>query len=478
MDAKKRISEILNAKKDIIFDCNDKIWEFAETRFDTPKSADEFCRILTQEGFQVERGIAHMENAFVATCGSGKPVIGILAEYDSLANLSQIADLPEKKQLAEGGNGHGCGHNSLGSGSLAGAIGIKDYMEESGLTGTIKFFGCPAEESGYGKAFLSKAGAFNCLDAALTWHPGDVSGVWSTSSLAVAQVYFNFKGISAHAAAAPEMGRSALDAAELMNVGVNFLREHIIDQARIHYAFIDAGGVSANVVQSTSSLYYFIRAPRSEQVLELYKRVEKIARGAALMTETEVEVIWDSACANYVPNSTLTHLVYDNMSHYVPLDLTEEEMAYEKKFYDTLDTSIQAANAARAQNFFGDLDSEGINALATSPVLNRMIPYNGTLSISSGSTDVGDVSWVTPTAQFMLGYMPQGSPAHSWQWAATGKSSVAHKAALTAGKILAATVYDILTKPEILEKAKEDFKRDLNGTTYKSIIPDGVFPDK
>ena len=274
------------------------------------------------------------------------------------------------------------------------------------------------------------------------------------------------------------MGRSALDAAELMNVGVNFLREHMIDQARIHYAFIDAGGVSANVVQPTSSLYYFIRAPRSEQVLELYKRVEKIARGAALMTETEVEVVWDSACANYLPNSTLTHLVYDNMSHYVPLDLTEEEMEYEKKFYDTLDASMLAANAARAQSFFGDLDPEEINALATSPVLNRMIPYNGALSISSGSTDVGDVSWVTPTAQFMLGYMPQGSPAHSWQWAATGKSSVAHKAVLTAGKILAATAYDILTKPEILEKAREDFKRDLNGTTYKSIIPDGVFPDK
>lgn len=220
MDAKARIIQLIDDKQQEFIECSDAIWGYAETRFATRQSADAHIRVLENEGFQVVRGVAHMDNAFVATYGTGKPVIGILAEYDALANLSQVADLPEKKYLVDHGSGHGCGHNLLGAGALAGAVGIKSYMEECGLRGTIKYFGCPAEESGYGKSFMAKFGVFDGIDAALTWHPSDASLLWSDGSLAVAQMYFNFKGRAAHAAAAPEMGRSALDAAELMNMGV------------------------------------------------------------------------------------------------------------------------------------------------------------------------------------------------------------------------------------------------------------------
>ncbi len=476
MEAKQRISEIIESKQQVIVECNDRIWEYAETRFATKKSADEHCRILEEEGFQIERGIAHMENAFVATYGEGMPVIGILAEYDALGNLSQIADVAEKKPLIPGANGHGCCHHALGAGALAGAIGIKNYMQESGLKGTIKFFGCPAEESGYGKAFMTKAGVFSGVDAALTWHPGDTSAIWASSSLAVAQMYFNFKGQSAHAAAAPEHGRSALDAAELMNIGVNFLREHMIDQARIHYAFMDAGGLSANVVQPTASLYYFIRAPKSSQVLELYKRVEKIAKGAALMTETDVEIVWDSAAADYLPNGPLNEVMYENMKLFTPLSLTKEEQVYGQAFYETTDETMRAGNLARIRHAFPKLSLEEVEKKASEPIFTDLMPYNGESYMGGGSTDVGDVSWVTPTAQFMIGCVPQGTPPHSWQWVATGKSSVMHKGILAAGKILAASVYDILTDPQILKKAQEAHKKTLGNETYKSIIPDGVEP--
>lgn len=475
MDAKSRISQLVDEKKKVFFDCNDAIWGYAETRFATKQSADALCRILEEEGFEIQRGIAHMDNAFVAAYGEGRPVIGILAEYDALGNMSQQADVAEKNYLEEGGNGHGCCHHALGAGALAGAVGIKDYLCESGLKGTIKFFGCPAEESGYGKAFMAKDGVFDGIDAALTWHPGDSTVIWAESSLAVAQMYFNFKGRSAHAAAAPQHGRSALDAAELMNVGVNFLREHIIDSARIHYAFIDAGGLSANVVQPTASLYYFIRAPKSSQVLEIYDRVEKIARGAALMTETELEIVWDSAAANYIPNDTLGKVMYENMLRFMPLELSESEMAYEKKFSDTIDDAMRAGNLARAQRCFPQLGRDEIRKIAEAPFLCQPQPYGADMG-NIGSTDVGDVSWVAPTAQVMIAGLPQGTPPHSWQWVANGKSDVMHKCLLIGGKTIAMTAYDILTNPELLSAAVQEHKESLGGEVYKSIIPDGTLP--
>jgi len=406
MDAKARIIQLIDDKQQEFIECSDAIWGYAETRFATRQSADAHIRVLENEGFQVVRGVAHMDNAFVATYGTGKPEIGILAEYDALANLSQVADLPEKKYLVDHGSGHGCGHNLLGAGTLAGAVGIKSYMEECGLRGTIKYFGCPAEESGYGKSFMAKFGVFDGIDAALTWHPSDASLLWSDGSLAVAQMYFNFKGRAAHAAAAPEMGRSALDAAELMNMGVQFLREHIIDSARIHYAFMDAGGESANVVQPSASLYYFIRAPKSDQVLDIYKRVEKIAQGAALMTETEVEIIEEKSLDNKIPVLALNELVMEQ--------------------------------------------AEKVHAPCIRPARQK-----------TGSTDFGNVMRHVPGTCIRVAFVPEGAAAHSQEYLDAGKTEAAHNAVVYGAKILALTGAQLIEDPEKLEAIKKEFHENL-----------------
>lgn len=475
MNAKETIAELIDAKKDQFITAADCIWGTPETRFATNKSVEPFLEILENEKFVLERGVANMDNSFVATYGSGNPVIGILAEYDALGNLSQVADLGEQKAEKTGGNGHGCGHNLLGTGALAGAVGIKDLMEKEGLKGTIKLFGCPAEESGYGKAFMARDGVFDCLDVALAWHPMDTSMAWGLSSLAVYQIYYNFKGTSAHAAAAPEQGRSALDAAELMNLGVQFLREHIIDSGRIHYAFMDAGGESANVVQPTASLYYFIRAPKLEQAEEIYKRVNKIAEGAALMTETEVEIVFDSACANYLPNKEMTTVMYENLKEFGHLNLTDEDQEYSQRYYDSLNETTKEGLVSRARQMNPTASEEEINRLGTLPVLDKIGPLVFS-DATSGSTDVGDVSWVCPTAQVLIGCEPQGTPPHSWQWVANGKSSVAHKGLLAAGKTIATTAYDLLTNPELVEKAKTEHQATVGGKKYQSAIPADVMP--
>lgn len=475
MDQKERLQAIIEEKRQAFITAADNIWGTPETRFATEKSVAQHYHILEQEGFALEKGVADMDYSYIATFGSGSPVIGILAEYDALGNLSQVADLPEKKPVEVGGNGHGCGHNLLGTGALAGAVAIKTLMEEENLKGTIKLFGCPAEESGYGKAFMARAGLFDSLDLALTWHPMDVTQAWGDSSLAVYQVYYEFHGTSAHAAAAPEQGRSALDAAELMNVGVQFLREHIIDEARVHYAFIDAGGESANVVQPTAKLYYFIRAPKLEQVEPIYQRINKIAEGAALMTETELTIDFDSACANYLPNPALTEAMHQNLKQVTPLELTAEEIAYEQKFFDTVPQAIKDTLYARAQNAFPTATEAELKEIATMPVNTKLFPYQIT-DKTAGSTDVGDVSWVVPTAQATIGCEVQGTPPHSWQWVATGKSSVAHKGMLMAGKMIAMTALDALLDPQLIEKAKAEHQQKLAGKTYQSPIPADVFP--
>ncbi len=475
VDDKQRIMQIIEDKSQEFIEAADHIWGTPETRFAVKESVQQHYKVLEQEGFEVEKGVGHMDYAYVATWGSGRPVIGITGEYDALGGLSQVADLGEHKPLVEGGNGQGCGHNILGMAAVAAGVGIKTFMEEKGLKGTIKVFGCPAEESGYGKAFMARDGVFDGLDLALSWHPSDVTQAWGSSSLAVLQAYFDFTGVPAHAAAAPELGRSALDAAELMNVGVQFLREHMIDAARVHYAFIDAGGESANVVQSHARLYYFVRAPRMDQAQDLFKRVEKIAQGAALMTETQVKEEFDAACYNFIPNHPLTEAVDRNLDLVGPLPLDQQELDYERRYTDTVPEAGKQRVLSRTKEAFPDLTDEEVRKMAESTMALKKYPLVFT-DTASGSTDVGDVSWQTPTAQFSGGFEPQGTSAHSWQWAANGKSSVAHKGLLAAGKTLALTAYDAFTDPDLVKAAKEDFDKTFAGQEYKVVIPDDVMP--
>ncbi|MCL2007817.1 MAG: M20 family metallopeptidase [Treponema sp.] len=473
-DEKKIIIDAIESKSKVFCDISDKIWDFAEVRFDLRNSADLLCNYLEQEGFTIERGLSGMNDAFIATYGSEGPVIGILGEYDALSGMSQSAGQCKKEVLVEGGAGHGCGHQLLAAGALAGAIGLKEYLSKAGESGIIKYFGCPAEESGSGKAFLARDGAFTGVDAFLTWHPMSETGAFGCSTLANYQVYFHFKGRSSHAAAAPHEGRSALDACELMNVGVNYLREHIVPEARVHYAYIDTGGPAPNVVQASSTLLYFIRAPKSSQVHDIYLRVLDIAKGAALMTGTSMELEWDSACAEYILNSTLLDAMYKNMVELGPVPFDDEDFEHARGYSSQLDDLTKNfLRSSIAKKFPGE-SRERLDLLASKPLLDDIVPLSISEEAMPGSTDVSDASWHAPTVQFVVGCYPQGTPPHSWQWVATGKSSVVHKGLLHSGKILALTALDIIKNPELLKKAKEEFKDRLAGETYNCAIPKDV----
>lgn len=478
MDAqKKELLQRIDRREDFFTDLADRIWDCAETRFDLRQSADLLCDALEKGGFTVERGVADMPHAFVATYGSGEPVVGILAEYDALSGSSQVCGAFEQRPLEGVTNGHGCGHHILGAGALAAAVGLADLMEsDRSLHGTIKYFGCPAEESGSGKAFMARAGIFDNLDAAFTWHPMTETRVFGTSSLANYQIYFRFRGTTAHAAFAPHRGRSALDACELMNVGANYLREHVIPEARIHYAYVDVGGAAPNVVQSSAGLLYFIRAPKSHQVKEIFERIEKIAQGAALMTGTELSVEWDSACAEIVVNDTLSRVIYDNAAQIGPSAYTDEEIQTARRYTETLGESERAALRAAIKAGFEDIGEERLQELANKPVLFDLLPYKITDAAMPGSTDVGDASWNAPLAQVTCACFPNGTVPHTWQWVASGKSGVAHKGAIQAAKIMAASALDVLKDPDIARRAREEWLKRLDGRSYECAIPKDVLP--
>jgi len=476
MNGKNRICRIIDQKSQRFTDTSDEIWAYAETRFTLPRSADALCAALEAEGFQVRRGCSGMEDAFVATWGSGTPVLGFLGEYDALPNLNQEANLAEKKTVIPGAAGHGCGHNLLGAGALAGAVGIKDYMQEAGISGTIRYYGCPAEESGSGKAFMARNGVFEGVDAFLTWHPMTETGIWGISSLANIQVFFTFQGVSAHAAAAPEHGRSALDAAELMNVGVNYLREHIVQEARVHYAYLDVGGAAPNVVQPTAKLLYFIRAPRTAQSKEIFHRVVSIAKGAALMTGTTVELTWDSFCAEYIVNEPLARAMYANLQQLGRVGFTDEEQAFARRYTDQLTPQSRTAFQDKLRRALSHLQPEELEPILQQSVLDEVMPYSLTDEAMPGSTDVGDASWQAPTVQCTVACLPAGTVLHSWECVSCGKSGMAHRGMLYAGKALAMTALDLLTEPELLKKAKADFERRLAGERYDCPIPAEVRP--
>ncbi|MDR1917339.1 MAG: amidohydrolase [Synergistaceae bacterium] len=473
---KKKLLRLIDAKAKIFTDVSDNIWGYAETRFDLEKSSALLISTLENEGFSIERGTAGMEHAFVATFGTGGPVVGILAEYDALSDLSQICDAAEKHALTPDGNGHGCGHNALGSGALAAAVGLKDLLSSEGQPGTIKLFGCPAEESGSGKAFMARAGVFDGTDVMFTWHPWTETRMWGFSSLANYQVYFHFNGISSHAAASPERGRSALDALELMSVGVNYLREHIAQEARIHYAYTNAGGTSPNVVQSNASALYFVRAPKSSQLRQIMGRVTDIAKGAALMTGTTVDIEWDSACSEYIVNDSLGRVMYENMRSLGGIEYSDEEKEYARAYTATLPETSKQGVADLIKQCFAPIDTQTAETMASEPLQSELFPYMMGNSVMPGSTDVGDASWVVPTAQALVTCYPTGTASHSWQWVAAGKSSVVHKGLIYAGKVIAMTALDVICDPEIAPRAKREHLGRLGGERYTCAIPENVQP--
>ena len=468
---------VIDEKQALLDDVNDSIWEYAETAFQEFKSMDKLCKALEQEGFKVEKGVGDIPTAFTGTYGHGKPVIGLLGEFDALSGLSQVGGCPEKKALVPGGAGHGCGHNCLGTASLAAAIAVKNYLEHNlQVSGTVIYFGCPGEEGGSGKAFMAREGVFKDLDAAITWHPSSTNNVTSGSSLANYQVKYRFYGTSAHAAGDPHLGRSALDAVELMNVGVQFLREHMIDEARVHYAILDAGGYSPNVVQPYAEVLYLIRSPKNSQVEELYQRVNKIAQGAALMTETRMEMEFIKGCSNTIPNNVLEAQLYENFKEIGVPKYTPEEHEFARQIIAHYEAGPNAMDgAAGTTKAWGKelAEYQAEHGVSLNDFLLSLQSYD---KACAGSTDVGDVSWNCPTAQIHVVTTAAKTPGHSWQFTSCNRTSIAHKGVNCAGKVMGATVIDLIENPEIIKKANEEFLERLEGETYKCPIPAGIKP--
>ncbi|WAA09856.1 M20 family metallopeptidase [Fervidibacillus albus] len=471
---KEFVEKYLKENKEYFEKVSEFIFHHPETRFEEYESATFLASECEKQGFTVERNVGNIETAFVATYGTGKPIIGFLGEYDALSGLGQKPNTfsyqPTEKDV-----GHGCGHNLLGTGAFAAACAMKAYLEANHLKGTVKFFGCPGEEGGSGKTFMVREGVFDDVDVALTWHPSSTNSIMSLSSLANYQVYFRFKGTPSHAANSPHLGRSALDAVELMNIGVNYLREHIIEEARIHYAVTNTGGISPNVVQSNAEVLYLIRAPKISEVDNIYKRVCKIAEGAALMTETEVSIEFDKACSNYVPNRRLEKIMYEKLVETGVEPFTEEEKEFAEKMWNTF-TEEEKSNYIETIKGFGYV-GDG-KELKGKYLFDTISPYCESKEILKGSTDVGDVSWVVPTAQLSTATSVLGTTLHSWQMTAQGLTTIANKGMMRAAQSMALTGLTLIQSPEDFQKVKEEFEIFKKENPYTCPIPKDVKPSK
>lgn len=462
-------------KASLISDVADQIWDYAELSLQEERSAALYCRVLEDEGFTVTKNVCNISTAFTASYGSGRPVIGILAEYDALSGLSQVGGSLVREERTPGGTGHGCGHNLLGAGAFAAALGVKHWLEQTRKPGTVILYGCPGEEGGASKSFMARDGVWRSLDAALTWHPEDVNEVRTGSTNSCIQVQYQFEGIASHAAGNPEQGRSALDAVELMNIGVQFLREHTSDKARIHYAITDAGGRSPNVVQPRATVLYMVRSNRVSEAVELQKRVDDIAKGAALMTGTTFKRTFIDGLADTIPNHTLEALLYENYAQLGVPSYTSEEHAYADALAKTYSTCESIPGTGSKADPLYAANAKKLREDAGHYMNDFLLPLFSGEFFQPGSTDVGDVSWLTPTAQIHVASWPNGCPGHSWQNVSCDRTEIGHKAAVHAGKVLAAAAIDLMERPDILAKAREEFKlRTAEG--YTCPIPEDAVP--
>ncbi len=458
-EAKQKALQAIDQNAALICDVSDKVWEYAELSLMEHKSTALYVKVLKDLGFEVTENVAGMPTAFYGSYGHGKPVIGILGEYDALSGLSQKGCATAREEITPGGNGHGCGHNLLGAGSLGAAIAVKKYLEETGREGTVIFYGCPGEEGGAGKAYMARDNMWEMLDAALTWHPSDTNEVTSGTCNSCILKEFKFTGIASHAAGDPHLGRSGLDAVELMNIGVQFLREHMPVSARIHYAITDGGGNSPNVVQPYAQVLYMVRDIKVSEALKLQARVDKIAEAAAMMTETKLSTRFIDGTANTVPNFTLEKLLQENFEEVGVPSYTKEEWDYAETIVKTYE------NPSTKLPGFGTEESPEIAAFVAEKTENGkralndfLMPQWPSMKFRYGSTDVGDVSWQTPTAQVHTACHPAKSPGHSWQNVSAGVSSIAHKGVICAAKVVGGAAIDLYEHPEIIEKATAEFK--------------------
>jgi len=466
MKNEEEIWELVDKKKDDFIEFSDRIFDTPEILYKEFKSVSEHTKMLKKEGFKITEGICNIPTAVMGEYGDSGPVIALLGEFDALPGLSQEAGIAEHKPIENSGNGHGCGHNLLGAASLLAATAIKDWLEKNNIKARVRYYGCPAEEGGAAKTYMARDGWFNNVDTAICWHPATFNSVNKPVSLANTRVDFTFTGRAAHAATAPHLGRSALDAIELMNVGVNYMREHMPDSARIHYAYMDAGGNAANVVQAKATIRHLIRASNSMELRTLVERVYKIADGAALMTETSVEKNVYSGVSNLLGNEPLEDLMQDEFEKLGPVIFDKDDKDFANKIRSTLNES----------DILDSFQRIGMKAPLDMPLCDFVASLNNESNGGIGSTDVGDVSWVVPTVQARVATCAVGTPFHTWQTVAQGKAPAAHKGMIHAAKIMAATASSLIKNPQKLDNAKKAFKSQVKENPYVCPIPNGVMP--
>ena len=448
-DVKTELAASIDAKFNAYAAVAHQIWSFAEVGYQEKQSSALLQSELRKAGFNVKAGVAGIPTAFVAEYGTGKPVIGILAEFDALPGLSQNA-VADRSPIVPNGPGHACGHHLFGTASVAAGIAIKEWLAKNPGKGTIRVFGTPAEEGGGGKIYMVRAGLFSDVDVALDWHPGSVNDAGPGTSLANKSGKFRFRGVSAHAAGAPWRGRSALDAVEAMNHMVDMMREHVPDGTRIHYV-ITQGGQAPNVVPDFAEAYYYVRHKDYRVVNEVWERVVKAAEGAALGTETKMEQEVVNGVYALLPNETLARVIDANLRRVGGVKYTPEERAFAEKLGPSLGERPPVSEAETVKPF--DISDAG------------------------GSTDVGDVSWVVPNSGFSTATWVPGTPAHSWQAVAAGGTSIGHKGMINAAKTLALTAYDLMTNAAVVQKARQEFEQKRGANfVYKPLIGERAPP--
>ena len=447
----------VEALKSEFITLSDHIWDIPELRYDETQSSIAHARILEKHDFAVTRNVSDIPTALMGESGEAGPVIAFLGEFDALAGLSQEAGVARHKPLEPGGNGHGCGHNLLGAASLLAAVAARDHLRKNKLPGRIRYYGCPAEEGGSGKTFMARDGAFDGLDAILTWHPGPLNSIMPARSLANIQVYFRFHGRASHAAASPELGRSAVDAMELMSMGVQYLREHMPSSARIHSAIINGGGISPNVVPDFAEVLYLIRHADFREVQSLFERVKKIAEGAALMTETRMEAEMDKACSSLLINNVMNEVLHAQLTRLQNAGFD----AKDHKFAEQSRATLTDKDMRAAYNMIGQVPPADVPLLA-----EDIYPVPAPETPLPGSTDVADASWQAPLAQCMAATAAVGTPMHSWQLVAQGKSSVAHKGMVFVAKALAGAGVSLLQDQDLLAQAQQEYQQRIAATPY------------
>ena len=443
-----------------------QIWDQPQLGYEGTFASNLQKEFLQDEGFCITAPVGDVQTAFIAEWGSGSPIIGILGEYDALPGLSQ-ASSPDFSPIVENGPGHGCGHNLLGTAGVASVVALKEIMSANNLQGTIRYYGCPAEELLSGKTFMARVGVFNDLDIIFTWHPGSFNMTANFSMQALTAVEFFFHGRTAHAAGAPHLGRSALDAVELTNVGANYLREHLPDGSRVHYQ-ITNGGLAPNVVPDKASVYYYLRGATRTDVDDILRRLLLVANGAAMMTETTVTYEIKAGCYNSLPNLTLNELMLQQWNEVEPLSFTKEEIEFATQLQANLDSSVVAGATAHLQRMGGKVSSPLLTETYHVPQLFRM-SY-------AGSSDLGDASWIAPLGQVMTTCAPHGTQVHTWQATAAFGTSIGTKGMHYAAVAMAGAALDSLLDPSIIEKAKEEFAIQSAGHQYTPGIPKEVAP--